>query len=131
MPSLGANTIAILIDLGSFPVSLALTRLFMYWNSAHGITGIDVHKLNRPKVPEMVGVAVPITLVLFAAMYAMIGGASSIPLLAYSLVVGLAALVGALDDRLKMGGIFKPLLTLLCGLPLLILGFAFPGEIYA
>jgi UDP-N-acetylglucosamine--dolichyl-phosphate N-acetylglucosaminephosphotransferase len=130
MASLGANTIAILIALGSFPVSLALTRFFMYWNSAHGITGIDVHKLNRPKVPEMVGVAVPITLVLFATIYALIGGVSSIPLLAYSLVVGLAALVGAVDDRLKMRGIFKPLLTLFCGLPLLILGLMFPGQVY-
>ena len=130
MPSLGANTIAILIALGSFPVSLALTRIFMYWNSAHGITGIDVHKLNRPKVPEMVGVAVPITLILFAAIYAMIGGVSSIPLLAYSLVVGAAALVGGIDDRLKLRGIFKPLSTLLCGSPLLILGAVFPGQIY-
>jgi UDP-N-acetylglucosamine--dolichyl-phosphate N-acetylglucosaminephosphotransferase len=130
MPSLGANTIAILIALGSFPVSLALTRFFMYWNSAHGITGIDVHKLNRPKVPEMVGVAVPITLILFAAIYAMIGGVSSMPLLAYSLVVGAAALVGGIDDRLKLRGIFKPLSTLLCGSPLLILGAVFPGQIY-
>src|SRR2546428_13022569 len=85
MPSLGANTIAILIALGSFPVSLALTRFFMYWNSAHGITGIDVHKLNRPKVPEMVGVAVPVTLILFAAIYAMIGGGRSVPLFAHPL----------------------------------------------
>src|SRR5438445_4309498 len=127
MPSLGANTVAILIALGSFPVCLALTRFFMYWNSKHGIIGIDVHKLNRPKVPEMVGAAVPITLILFAAIYALTGGASSIPLLAYSLVVGLAALVGAVHDRLRMRGIFKPLLTILWGLPLLSLGIAFPG----
>ena len=130
MASVGANTIAILIALGSFPVSLALTRFFMYWNLKHGIIGIDVHKLNRPKIPEMVGVAVPITLVLFAAIYAMVGGSSSIPLLAYCLVVGLAALVGAVDDRLKLRGIFKPLLTLLCGLPVLVLGLAFPGQVY-
>src|SRR6058998_3656620 len=130
MASLGANTIAILIALGSFPVSLALTRFFMHWNGKHGIIGIDVHKLNRPKVPEMVGVAVPITLVLFAAIYAIVGGSSSIPLLAYALVVGLAALVGAVDDRLKLRGIFKPLLTLLCGLPILILGLTFPGQVY-
>jgi len=130
MASLGANTIAILIALGSFPVSLALTRFFMYWNLKHGIIGIDVHKLNRPKIPEMVGVTVPITLVLFAAIYAMVGGSSLIPLLAYCLVVGLAALVGAVDDRLRLRGIFKPLLTLLCGLPVLVLGLAFPGQVY-
>src|SRR5690349_14458775 len=131
MASLGANTVAILIALGSFPISLALTRFFMYWNSKHGIMGIDVHKPDRPKVPEMVGAAVPITLITFAAIYGLMGGASAIPILAYSLVVGLAAIVGAVDDRLKMRGIFKPLLTLFCGLPILILGFAFPGQVYA
>src|SRR5438132_12275730 len=107
MASLGANTIAILIALGSFPVSLALTRFFMYWNAKHGIIGIDVHKPDRPKVPEMVGSVVPITLILFAAIHATLGGASSLPLLAYSLVVGLAALVGAVHDRRGLRRVFE------------------------
>lgn len=130
MVSFDWDTIAILVALGSFPSSLALTRFFMSWNKAHNIVGTDVHKLSRPTVPEMCGAAVPITLIAFAAVYAAIGGSNSVALLAYSLVVGLAALVGAVDDRLKMRGIFKPLLTLFCGLPILILGFAFPGQIY-
>ena len=130
MVSLDWDTIAILVALGSFPLSLALTRFFMYWNTAHGIVGIDVHKLSRPTVPEMCGAAVPITLIVLAGIYTSIGGSNSIALLAYSMVVGLAALVGAVDDRLKMRGIFKPLLTLFCGLPILVLGFAYPGQIY-
>jgi UDP-GlcNAc:undecaprenyl-phosphate/decaprenyl-phosphate GlcNAc-1-phosphate transferase len=130
MASLDWDTIAILVALGSFPVSMALTRFFMYWNSAHGIVGTDVHKLSRPRVPEMCGAAVPITLILLGGIYALIASASWIPYAAFSLVVGLTALVGAVDDRLKMRGIFKPLLTLLCGLPLLILGIEFPGEVY-
>ncbi len=69
MASLDWDTIAILVALGAFPVSLALTRFFMYWNSAHGIVGIDVHKLARPKIPEMCGAAVPVTLVVFAVIY--------------------------------------------------------------
>ncbi|HEX4921803.1 MAG TPA: hypothetical protein VFV92_13830 [Candidatus Bathyarchaeia archaeon] len=130
MVSLDWDTIAILVALGSFPLSLALTRFFMYWNTAHHIVGIDVHKLDRPTVPEMCGAAVPITLIVVAGVYTAIGGSNSIALLAYSLVVGLAALVGAVDDRLKMRGIFKPLLTLFCGLPVLVLGYAFPGQVY-
>ena len=130
MVSLDWDTVAILVALGSFPLSLALTRFFMFWNTAHGIVGIDVHKLSRPTVPEMCGAAVPITLIVVAGVYTAIGGSNSIALLAYSMVVGLAALVGAVDDRLKMRGIFKPLLTLFCGLPVLVLGFAFPGQIY-
>src|SRR2546428_1371940 len=101
MASLGANTIAILIALGSFPVSLALTRFFMYWNAKHGIIGIDVHKLDRPKVPEMVGVAVPITPVFFSAIYPMGGGANLIPLLSYSLLVWLSAFFCSAGGRLQ------------------------------
>jgi UDP-GlcNAc:undecaprenyl-phosphate/decaprenyl-phosphate GlcNAc-1-phosphate transferase len=130
MASLDWDTIAILVALGCFPVSMALTRFFMYWNFAHDIVGTDVHKLSRPKVPEMCGAAVPITLILFGGIYSLIASTSWIPYAAFSLVVGLTALVGAVDDRLKMRGIFKPLLTLLCGLPLLILGIEFPGEVY-
>jgi UDP-N-acetylglucosamine--dolichyl-phosphate N-acetylglucosaminephosphotransferase len=130
MPSLDSNTLAILVGLGAFPITLGLTRFFMQWNSSHGIIGIDVHKLSRPKVPEMCGAAVPITLIVFAFIYAWTSGTNWLPSVAYSLVVGLAAIVGAVDDRLKMRGIFKPALTLLCGLPLLILGFAYPGQIY-
>ena len=130
MASLDWDTIVILVALGAFPVSLALTRFFMYWNSAHGIVGIDVHKLARPKIPEMCGAAVPVTLIVFAVIYCLMTGANWIPFTAYSLVVGLTAVVGAVDDRLKLRGIFKPLLTLFCGLPLLILGLEFPGQVY-
>lgn len=132
MPSLGSQSLAILIALASFPICLVLTRFFMYWNSTHGIVGVDIHKLDKPKIPEMCGVAVPITLILLAALYGGINsdGATGLKLIAYSLVVGSAAVVGMVDDRLKMRGIFKPLLTLLCGLPILVLGVAFPGEVY-
>src|SRR5215831_4409375 len=130
MVSLDWDTFAILVALAGFPVSLILTRFFMKWNKAHNIVGVDVHKLSRPTIPEMCGAAVPITLIVIAGIYAAIGGSNAIALLAYSLVVGLAALVGAVDDRLKMRGIFKPLLTLFCGLPLLVLGLEFPGQVY-
>jgi UDP-GlcNAc:undecaprenyl-phosphate/decaprenyl-phosphate GlcNAc-1-phosphate transferase len=130
MASLDWDTIAILVALGCFPVSLVLTRFFMYWNSSHGIVGTDVHKLSKPRVPEMCGAAVPITLIIFGVIYCLVAGASWVPFTAYSLVVGLTALVGAVDDRLKMRGIFKPLLTLFCGLPLLVLGLEFPGQVY-
>src|SRR3989449_6748810 len=107
MPSLGANTVAILIALGSFPVSLGLTRFFMHWNGKHGIIGIDVHKLNRPKVPEMVGVAVPVTPPPFSPTYAIGGGSNLIPLLSYSLFPWLASPVWAGRECPPAQWIFK------------------------
>ena len=130
MASLDMDTIAILVALGAFPCCIILTRFFIYWNAAHGVVGTDVHKNTRPRIPEMCGAAVPITLVLFNIIYGIVGGTRWIPIFAYSMVVGLAAVVGAVDDRLKLRGIFKPLLTLFCGFPLIILDQLFPGQIY-
>ncbi len=130
MTVLGQATIAVLLALASFPLSLLLTRMFMSWNSSRNIVGVDAHKLEKPKVPEMCGVSVPITLLVFAAVYALGQPSDTLKLLAYCLVVGSAAIVGAVDDKLKMRGIYKPVLTLLCGLPILIIGLTYPGQVY-
>ena len=123
-------TVAVLLGIVSFPVSLILTRFFMDFNGKRGVIGIDVHKLNKPMIPEMCGIAIPITLVLLSVLYVLIGSGNGITMLAFSLVVGSAAIVGAVDDRLKMRGIYKPLLTLLCGLPIVALGLLYPDQVY-
>ena len=130
LPSGWEVTTAILLAIVSFPVSLVLTRFFMEVNARRGIIGIDVHKLSKPRIPEMCGAAIPITLILLSSTYVLIGGGNSITMLAFSLVVGSAAVVGAVDDRLKMRGIYKPLLTLLCGLPIGALGLFYPNQVY-
>jgi len=130
LPSGWEVTIAVILAIVSFPVSLVLTRFFMQVNSKRGIVGIDVHKLSKPRIPEMCGAAIPITLILLSSAYALIGGGNAITMLAFSLVVGSAAIVGAVDDRLKLRGIYKPLLTLLCGLPIVALGLVYPNQVY-
>jgi len=130
LPSGWEVTTAILLAIVSFPVSLVLTRFFMQTNARRGIIGIDVHKLSKPRIPEMCGAAIPVTLILLSSAYVLIGGGNSITMLAFSLVVGSAAVVGAVDDRLKMRGIYKPLLTLLCGLPIVALGLLYPNQVY-
>jgi UDP-N-acetylglucosamine--dolichyl-phosphate N-acetylglucosaminephosphotransferase len=130
LPSGWEVTTAVLLAIVSFPVSLVLTRFFMKVNAKRGIVGIDVHKLNKPRIPEMCGASIPITLILLSTAYVLIGGGNGLMMLAFSLVVGSAAVVGALDDRLKMRGIYKPLLTLLCGLPIVALGLLYPNQVY-
>ena len=130
LPSGWDITTAVLLASVSFPVSLVLTRFFMQVNARRGIVGIDVHKLGKPRIPEMCGAAIPITLILLSSAYVVIGGGNSIAMLAFSLVVGSAAIVGAVDDRLKLRGIYKPLLTLLCGLPIVALGLIYHNQVY-
>ena len=130
IPSGWEVTTAVILAIVSFPVSLVLTRFFMQVNARRGIIGIDVHKLSKPRIPEMCGAAIPVTLILLSSAYVLTGGGNAITMLAFSLVVGSAAIVGAVDDRLKMRGIYKPLLTLLCGLPIVALGLMYPNQVY-
>jgi len=74
LPSGWEITTAVLLAIVSFPVSLILTRFFMQVNGKRGIVGIDVHKLNKPRIPEMCGASIPITLILLSAAYVLIGG---------------------------------------------------------
>src|SRR5260370_38769918 len=98
-------------------------------NSKRGLVGMDAHKHRKPLIPEMCGAAIPVTLILLSSAYVLIGGGNAITMLAFSLVVGSAAIVGAVDDRLKMRGMYKPLLTLLCGLPIVALGLLYPSQV--
>ena len=130
MVALGQETVAVLVALGSFPLSLLVTRVLMTWNFSKGVVGIDAHKLSKPRIPEMCGASVPITVIVFGLLYTLTQSAQSLVLLSYCLVVGLAGLVGAIDDKFKLPGIYKPLLTIFCGMPILVLGLLYPGQVY-
>src|SRR2546428_2583669 len=94
LPSGWEVTTAILLAIVSFPVSLVLTRFFMKINAERGIVGIDVHKLSKPKIPEMCGASIPITLILLSAVYVLIGGGKSFQHLHLSPVRWPAAVAG-------------------------------------
>ena len=113
---------ALLVALLAFPLTLALTRFFMALNSAKRICGIDVHKIDKPRIPEMCGASIPIALVSLAILDAYFQPEHLLILIAFALVVGTTALVGALDDKIGMRGRYKPALGLLCGLPIIALG---------
>ena len=102
----------------------------MFFNSSRGIFGVDAHKNSKPKIPEMCGAAIPITLLILAGAYATWQQGQALVMAAFAMVVGSSALVGALDDKYRMKGVYKPLLMLICGLPLVFLGLLFPGQIY-
>ncbi len=121
---------ALLLAASAFPVSALLTRFFISLNSARGIYGTDAHKLDKPKIPEMCGASMPITLLALSAVYVAIYPSRLILMLAFCSVIGSSALVGAVDDHYRMRGIYKPALILLCGLPIVILGLFFPDQVY-
>ena len=120
----------VLLAMTAFPLSLGLTKFLMSFNSARGIYGVDVHKLDKPRIPEMCGASITITLLLLTGVYGLFYAEQRVMMAAFALVIGSSALVGAVDDKYRMRGIYKPLLIVLCGLPIVILGLLFPGQVY-
>ena len=130
MTQLGSEAVAILLGLLAFPLTLILTKFFMFFNSSRGIFGIDVHKKDRPKIPEMCGVSIPITLIALSAAYGLITQGQQLKMIAFAAVVGTTCLVGAVDDLHGMRGYYKPLFGLFCGLPIVALGLLYPNSVY-
>lgn len=130
MPSYLEEPFVVLLGMAAFPISLVLTKFFISFNSARGIYGVDVHKPDRPRIPEMCGASIPITLLVLSTLYAAIYPEYLLMMIAFSAVVASSTVVGALDDRYRMRGIYKPALIVLCALPIVILGLLYPDQIY-
>src|SRR2546428_14037450 len=128
MTQLGNEAVAIVLGLLAFPLTLILTKLFMFFNSSRGIFGIDVHKKERPKIPEMCGVSIPITLLALSAVYGLTTNAQHLQAIAFAAVVASTALIGAVDDLKRMRGYYKPLLGLLCGIPVTAMALLNPDS---
>lgn len=120
LSSLLPSTVAFILSATSTFVLIPSIAKFM---RKKGIVGIDVHKVSKPEIPEMVGITFPICLAI-----ALLGAFFLAPkeafreILSFYLTVFIVALVGILDDLKGLGPHTKPLLTALGGLPILALG---------
>lgn len=92
------------------------------------ITGIDAHKLHKPEIPEMGGVAILISVVLGIALMIIPfeDNIIRLRLLAFLSTVAASGAVGIVDDLKRLGAYTKTLLTLIAALPLLIINFFYP-----
>ena len=91
-----------------------------------GIVGSDIHKRNRPSIPEMGGIGL-LTGLSVSTLAASFLFPERVPLFASFVVTTLiAGFVGAVDDLKTLSPKVKPFLTLFAGLPILVLGGYFP-----
>lgn len=86
-----------------------------------GITGRDVHKLSKPELPEMCGLAILFGLTVGAASYVMIFPNAIRETIAFLGTVLIAGSIGIFDDLRPLDARIKPLLTAFGCLPILIL----------
>jgi UDP-N-acetylglucosamine--dolichyl-phosphate N-acetylglucosaminephosphotransferase len=86
------------------------------------MVGVDVHKISKPKLPEMCGLAIVVGLVCSTGVASLVFSAELKRLPAFVLCVGIAALIGLVDDFKTLSPRLKPLLTVAAAFPILLLG---------
>jgi UDP-N-acetylglucosamine--dolichyl-phosphate N-acetylglucosaminephosphotransferase len=103
----------------SFAVTFAATPPLIKRMKAAGVSGTDVHKVDKPQISEMGGFAIYAGFATSLILAAFLG--ISLELILVSLlVVTLSAMIGALDDIMHLGAKEKPLLGYLAGIPLIL-----------
>jgi len=118
IPALACVTV---FFVGAFVTSY-LTPVIAERMTKKGIVGIDVHKLNKPEVPERCGLSILIGIVASSIMTMMVFPSLLTVILSFLFVVLLAGLIGFFDDRGVLGPRLKPLLTAVAGLPIILFG---------
>lgn len=104
-----------------FLATFASTPLVMKIMRSLGIVGADVHKKNRPLIPEMggLGTLTGLSTSIIAAM--LLFPEQVLVFVSFLATTLLAGLVGAVDDLKTLNSKVKPFLTLFAGLPILLL----------
>ncbi|MEM2240029.1 MAG: hypothetical protein QXM89_00665 [Candidatus Bathyarchaeia archaeon] len=99
---------------------ISIPRIALFMNGK-GIIGIDVHKPNKPNVPEMVGVSMLIGFFTSLVFLFLTIPELSNTCLAILASIAIASLVGLLDDFRDLSPLCKVLLATLSGIPIIFL----------
>jgi len=119
----------LLAALAAFVTTYVAIPLLASWFRRRGIVGVDVHKLDRPKIPEMCGLSVIAGLVVAGLLSSqlLVGGSREVA--AFLGTVLTAGSIGAMDDLKPLGSKLKPVLTGLAAVPILLLGTYNPHPV--
>ena len=95
-----------------------------------GIIGRDIHKTNRPAVPEMGGVAIILGLTTSSLVGILLLPDKSIQILSFYFTTLIAGVIGAIDDLKPLNARVKPFLTMFACIPILVLGTYTPNILF-
>jgi len=113
-----------------FVVSFLSMPLVMNFMKRKGIVGVDVHKKDRPLIPEMGGIAVLIGLTASVLIAILLTPEKTRLLISFLSTTLIAGAIGAVDDLRPLSAKVKPFLTLFAGIPILLLGTYNPRPIF-
>lgn len=110
----------------TFAATFAATPVVARAMMSRGITGVDIHKTSKNKVPEMCGLAVIFGLAIGTLTYLVSMPLAAREATAFIGTVLIAGVIGIIDDLHPLGARMKPLLTAFACIPILVLGTYVP-----
>ncbi len=115
---------AVILSATSFLICFFGTRYLISFLSLKKMTVLDYHKKGRPQIPRPGGPAIIAAVIVSElALFVLTG---SLSVLGLALVTLISGAIGIVDDLKTLGGIEKPALLLVGGIPLLALQYLFP-----
>lgn len=115
----------------SFTATLVATPRVAGFMRRHGVVGVDYHKLSRPKIPEMGGLAMILGLILALCILPVLDLSQFWRSFSFILLVLSVSLIGILDDLRGLNARVKPLLTGLAGFVPVALNLVAKSKLYA
>jgi UDP-N-acetylglucosamine--dolichyl-phosphate N-acetylglucosaminephosphotransferase len=117
--------------IAAFSATFGATLHIIRVMKAKGIVGADGHKLRKPEVPEMGGLAIilvyPLVLIVAGLLYLQsYPGFTLTNIIAALAVFEIAAIIGVVDDLHKLSHKIKPILLMFAALPLIIMKTGVP-----
>jgi len=121
------NLVAVFMT--GFLLTYLLTPIIAKIMSYFKKTGIDVHKLDKPKIPEACGISIIISMTVSVILLILLFPQFEMEFLAFIISGLIAGVIGFIDDLKSLGARMKPFLTAFSCIPILILGTYNPYPI--
>jgi len=113
----------------SFVITFALVPFLIRKFKERGIVGVDVHKPEKPEIPEMGGVSILISIIVTTIFLTLIHRDLMKFFATFLIVIVIVGIIGAIDDIKPLNPKLKPTLTALASLPIIFLGTYVPRPV--
>ena len=133
MVRLELEIIGILTFFMSFGLTYAILPILIKYLKKKEITGIDIHKPNKPDIPEMGGLAILAGIISTLVVILFLLGDYTYEFIAFISVIFIAGCIGIYDDLKGLGPKKKPILLMILSmfavLPLLLFEVVAPRPL--
>ncbi|MFX1464969.1 MAG: hypothetical protein ACFFA5_00650 [Promethearchaeota archaeon] len=113
----------------SFGITFSIIPFLMKYLKKKGITGIDIHKPNKPEIPEMGGLAILTGLILTSILVLFLLDQYVQEILTFICIILIAGFVGIYDDKKGLGPEKKAIILIFACIPLLYFGVITPRPL--